>query len=669
MKKYFLFSFFFSFFALCGETSHVFRKDGDWHPYKLSYQIEPGSPLDFSFLLDAPAGKYGTVKVKGDQFVFEKKDMPIRFLGTNICFGANFPSREDAEKLADRIARSGFNNVRFHHFDSGMTRYTADGFEIIPEKLDKLHYLQAALKKRGVYFTLDIYTNRKPGPRYAAKNIRKTTEYKYYAMLDPEICDDLKKFTKLLLTTVNPYTGMTWAEDPALSNLGLINENPTFPLTLRSPELCKELRDLYWNAFDKWVKEKGHTVTKNNRDILENRCFDDLYDNYLTDMMQFVRSLGVKAPLSDVNNYHSPNLYRRRVKLDYVDDHQYHDHPSPLRRPFKMSGLSAIKEKRLDFLGVAPIRIYGKPFTVTEFDFCYPNPYRAEMGPLFGYFAAMQGWNGIWHFAFSHGHDKFGREPFIDIFDSVNDPVRALTLRITAALFLRRDAAESKQFYALDIDTSYNRVYPKNWLFPGGARPYATHGKLGCVAQNGPAPAGAIRLNVDQLGGVYGISEKIETSTGEAVVDFKTTTFLVDTPRTAAFVLQEGKMLKTSLFTVKARKGFVVVSAISLDKKPLSESRKILFLHLSDNLLAGTEYTIKQGKLQCSVLGRKKPLMRHSVIWVQHNLPGHWMMTPLDYSGKADAAAKELSRNMELDNFQHSNNVISVWLLERTDQK
>ncbi|UKI29785.1 MAG: hypothetical protein L6W00_17280 [Lentisphaeria bacterium] len=50
-------------------------------------------------------------------------------------------------------------------------------------------------------------------------------------------------------------------------------------------------------------------------------------------------------------------------------------------------------------------RLFGKPYGITEFKFCPPNRFRSEGGPLIGGYAALQGWNALYQFAWSHSRE------------------------------------------------------------------------------------------------------------------------------------------------------------------------------------------------------------------------------------------------------------------------
>ena len=62
----------------------------DWKAMRYNRDVKPGSALDFSGLLDAPAGKYGPVTIDAaGRFVFrDRPDRPVRFYGTNFARGA-----------------------------------------------------------------------------------------------------------------------------------------------------------------------------------------------------------------------------------------------------------------------------------------------------------------------------------------------------------------------------------------------------------------------------------------------------------------------------------------------------------------------------------------------------------------------------------------------------
>jgi hypothetical protein len=42
----------------------------------------------------------------------------MKVWGVNFCFGANFPTHADAERIASRLEAFGVNSVRLHHMDS-----------------------------------------------------------------------------------------------------------------------------------------------------------------------------------------------------------------------------------------------------------------------------------------------------------------------------------------------------------------------------------------------------------------------------------------------------------------------------------------------------------------------------------------------------------------------
>jgi hypothetical protein len=83
----------------------------DWKPIDYERDVTPGSILDFSGRLDAPAGKYGPVIIRNGKMVFSRRpDKTLRFYGTNfVAYAPNYPpTRQWAERLADRIAAYGF---------------------------------------------------------------------------------------------------------------------------------------------------------------------------------------------------------------------------------------------------------------------------------------------------------------------------------------------------------------------------------------------------------------------------------------------------------------------------------------------------------------------------------------------------------------------------------
>ena len=88
----------------------------EWKPLAFKRTINRGSALDFSFLADAPAGKYGFIRpTPQGTLTFEKAPQKrIRLYGPNLCFSASFLTKAAVDQLADYFVYCGYNTVRIH---------------------------------------------------------------------------------------------------------------------------------------------------------------------------------------------------------------------------------------------------------------------------------------------------------------------------------------------------------------------------------------------------------------------------------------------------------------------------------------------------------------------------------------------------------------------------
>ena len=94
-----------------------------WFEFYLPWNDSTKTVTDMSTTLDAPAGKYGFLKVTPDgHFRFENKATPERFVGVVNVAVANFPTKAQAKMLAARMAKFGINLARIHLMDRSEER-------------------------------------------------------------------------------------------------------------------------------------------------------------------------------------------------------------------------------------------------------------------------------------------------------------------------------------------------------------------------------------------------------------------------------------------------------------------------------------------------------------------------------------------------------------------
>lgn len=180
-------------------------------------------------LLDPPAGKHGHITVKGRHLAFAD-GTPVKFWGADLSGEANFPPKEVAPLIAERLVKFGFNLARLHGLDArwGRTlfdRRYPDTQHFDPEQLDKLDFLIAQLKKRGIYVNINLHVGRRFTEADGVPQAQWLAYAKFCTIFDGRMIELQKKFAHDLLTHRNPYTGLTYAEDPAVVFVELTNEN------------------------------------------------------------------------------------------------------------------------------------------------------------------------------------------------------------------------------------------------------------------------------------------------------------------------------------------------------------------------------------------------------------------------------------------------------------
>ncbi|MBR0066055.1 MAG: cellulase family glycosylhydrolase [Kiritimatiellae bacterium] len=475
--------------AVAAAVSAVCAAEGDARfPFVVSYGGADNAS-SVAHLLDAPAGKHGFVRVVGHEFVTDAG--PIRFNGTNLTGPANFPEHDVADRLAARFARLGINCVRLHFMDTWYKNFMDTRRQCIldddaktqrklsPAQLDKLDYLIAAFKKRGIYVNMNLHVGRtldaRDGVPAGSPWANKTVGQFY-----PRCIELQKEYARDLLTHVNKYTGNAYTDEPAVAMIEISNEDRGLVVTRRHmgiKKLAKPFQDELERQWNEWLKKKyggplgeralpGKTRPSyaNGKAPLLNKFpkasakfrkdFDDfLWDNelaYWKGMRDYIReTLKAKSPVSgtQAGSHYSPREIQ--AQLDYVDAHAYFHHPSGKGRGWIVKnstnewvaggeslvhGLSTLTN--LETKSHAP----AKPFTVSEYSHPYPSPFTGEGQPLACAYGRTMGWDGIFQYSYNHFPEAFEPEglPWC-IFDAIATPSVWVHSPACAAMMVRGD--------------------------------------------------------------------------------------------------------------------------------------------------------------------------------------------------------------------------------------
>ncbi len=626
----------------------------DWVPLQLELDIKAGSALDFSEFgqIDAPAGKHGwiTANDNGD-FVFanDPKKTPRRFYGINLCFSAHYLTHEQSDVLAERLLRLGYNTVRFHHYEPELVdRSGGTSTALNKKKLDQLDYLFAALKKRGLYITTDLFTSRPVFQREIwptaapGKNIS-MNDYKMAIPVNQNAYANWQTFARNLLTHMNPYTKLRYADDPALAWICLINEGNFGNYLNRMDSRVMSDWQRTWNQ---WLTKRYGTATaiqaawktqvkgdpaKGTVPFPTNVYSNSLQSRDLATflgavevrmvarMKAFLReTIKTKALLPNSNGW--TNLIGTqapRAAFDYVDDHFYVDHPrfldKPWRLPSRCPNTSPIAGGATGGRPSAFVRLMDKPFTLSEYNYSGPGRFRGVGGILTGAMAALQGWGSVWRFAYSHRGDNLFTPSPANYFDMAADPLNQAAERASICLFLRGDMRPAPHAVTIALDPKKIQQKPsRNTKIAPPWHALALITRVGSRLQPVPGARDSavllsgsgktIRLDQDPYAKGAGnqvIAELrkrkwlagnrtdlgksiIESETGQLLIDAPRDIMLLNTPRTAGGYAPQGETIRTDAAIIKITKTDATVWVSSVDGKPIKSSERMILTHLTD---------------------------------------------------------------------------------------
>lgn len=431
------------------------QKTGRAMPGYWAFEPDPDpftdSPIDLRYLNDDVAGERGFLLRKGDDFVFENDPTPVRFWAVNV--GPNVVNLDHASVvyLARKLAKAGVNMARIHGavYDPG----AADPASVDRQYLDRLHYIVHAFKQQGIYSYLSFYFplwfEVKPEWGFPGFD-RIQNNYPFSLLFHHEPMQRIyKSWARGLMTTPNPYTGLSFADDPAVGIYEIINEDNYFFWTFTPGQnIPYECMDELERRFGEWASAKYGSVPEavqawdhpvegddppngrlglmgmwsltrqglDQQPAVRQRAMDqaqflteDLRGFY-EEMHAWARSeLGVKCTIAATNwTTADPVLLGALDKYtnaacEVMDRHGYWGPPTLSERGYMLNVGDRYRDQCSllvpQDVSIAEMQYDGHVHTVSEYAFPMINRYRTDSVFLGAVYGALQGTDGLFFFA------------------------------------------------------------------------------------------------------------------------------------------------------------------------------------------------------------------------------------------------------------------------------
>lgn len=638
----------------------------DWFPVVYDTDaFSEKSVIDMSATIDAPAGQHGFLKTAGEHLLFEHDTEPTKFWGCGANLNFGHMSRDQLTQRIRYLRKYGVNMVREHPVQSDLGPLVNGQFDA--KRMDDLDWWFAELKKQGIYSTWSVFYGVIVSPdddyppvlfnelpvTHKDKNLRSG-----YGLTNTErgLQDIELKYLTALLNHVNPYTGLRYADDPALAVLEFQNEDCVFfhfPLNElykgeKFPRHTQRVRHAFFDwALKKYGDEKslrdawgglrkGDSFAQQELELMgayhlggdgplyefagqKQRAGDliafltEQQRGYYQRREKEVRELGFKA-VTVTTAWRAggaaadpANLYCDTA-ADMIDRHNYFGGGAGGHgiAPGEVDNASMLALPGSGLLSMGMYQVAGKPFCSTEWSSMPPNEWKAEAAPLMAFYGmGLQGWDASYHFLNSRAYPGDG---WPELSKYVTDTPHyigqfpALSLAVRRGDIAQAPAAAARQVTIPDL---FAGTDPLHQDFTGGGHDVKSlQGQLAT-----PMPVLAIgKVTVgfgdDQPSTVdwakyWDSSAKLVCSmTGELAWNYGRQVVTVDTPRTQAVVGRAGgQMFKLGAMDVAVTTPFVSLLFTALDGKPIDESKHVLITAMARDRQTNAKYSDDGTKL------------------------------------------------------------------------
>ena len=643
--------------------------DTGWLPYSpVDVKALEKSILDVSDMVPAPAGKFGFVRADGETFRFEN-GREARFMG--MCVLGFFQAdKAYTSAVLRRLRGMGVNIVRVGvgGDEPGGIFKPGGRMEFDPARLDRFFFYLAELKKNGIYIQFDLLPSR--GVKKFENPELEGVRWYPNVFVMPQIRARQKELITKLLTTVNPYTGLPLAKDPALAMLMVLNETSLLDQPVRDKLTHPLVKAELQKKFNRWLSGKYKS-----RDALKSAWKGSLADSedpaagtvaipvdynrhrysveretdcrlfmaalqseYFSEIRDHVRSLGCTAPVTGSNHWTTDPLdfHSNAASTDFIDRHAYWAHPAVdngwgieqiLFNPNSSlkSGTGGLMES------IIARRVAGKPFTLTEWNVSSTNEFRADAQLYMPAYASMHGWN-LFQFLYNMNRGLAEPKRIGSAFDLERDVLQQNMWPATAVMFHRGDVRKSEHRFCETLPLS-EAATPRGKRID--ARKLAREGLRSGAGIRIADPSSPASVSSRPAGGE---GDSFASETGELFWNSRGL-FRIDTPCTqafAGFVPNETVRCRDTEF--RTSNDFAVVIMTSRDNQPLASSGRILMTTVARCWNTGMKYARLRNRI--SAQGTAPQIFQPVRGSVKLRTGKDLEVYALDFSGRRTAQVK-----------------------------